>query len=105
VHHCERRLGTHEDCIAVLDRRRLLEAGAGFTVRPNAALQGITDGDSVSQLIHAPRGGGPRAELATAANFLEELALGSAALVKEGEAGISKTTLWLEVVKAAEARG
>jgi Cdc6-like AAA superfamily ATPase len=48
---------------------------------------------------------GRERELASAANFLVELELGSAALVIEGEAGIGKTTLWLEVVKAAEARG
>lgn len=48
---------------------------------------------------------GRERELESAAEFLQEVEHGSAALVIEGEAGIGKTTLWLEVVSAAEARG
>jgi DNA-binding CsgD family transcriptional regulator len=49
---------------------------------------------------------GRERELESAANFFQELDRRSpAALVIEGEAGIGKTTLWLEAVKAAEIRG
>jgi DNA-binding CsgD family transcriptional regulator len=48
---------------------------------------------------------GRERELGSAADFLQELERGPAALVIEGEAGIGKTTLWLEAVRAAEARG
>ena len=36
--------------------------------------------------------------------FLDRVALGPAALVIEGEAGIGKTTVWQEAITAAEAR-
>lgn len=48
---------------------------------------------------------GRERELESAANFLQELDRSPAALIIEGEVGIGKTTLWLEVVRAAEARG
>lgn len=44
-------------------------------------------------------------ELEATSGFLEELERGSAALVIEGEAGIGKTTLWLEALDSAERRG
>ena len=48
---------------------------------------------------------GRERELASAADFLRELERGPAALVIYGEAGIGKTTLWREDVKAGEAPG
>ena len=48
---------------------------------------------------------GRERELESAGAFLRELEGGSAALVIEGEAGIGKTALWLEIIGAAEARG
>src|SRR5215210_2650915 len=47
---------------------------------------------------------GRDSELAAVERFLERVALDSAALVIEGEAGIGKTTLWLEAIAAGEAR-
>jgi predicted ATPase len=44
---------------------------------------------------------GRDAELVTVDRFLERVAVGLAALVIEGEAGIGKTTLWAEAVRAA----
>ena len=48
---------------------------------------------------------GRERELEAAAEFLEALESGPAALVFEGEAGIGKTTLWREAAALAEARG
>jgi DNA-binding CsgD family transcriptional regulator len=48
---------------------------------------------------------GRERELERAEVFLRDVEGGSAALVLEGEAGIGKTTLWLEVIRSAEARG
>ena len=48
---------------------------------------------------------GRRVELDAVGRFLDGLPAGPSALVIEGEAGIGKTTLWLEAVSAAEARG
>ena len=47
---------------------------------------------------------GREAELGAVGRFLDRVALGPAALVIEGEAGIGKTTLWQEAIAAAEAR-
>ena len=47
---------------------------------------------------------GRDAELALVARFLDDVHTGPVALVIEGEAGIGKTTVWLEAVRAAEAR-
>ena len=69
---------------------------------------------STSRAIAGPSGNswlmpvevvGRERELGSASDFLEALEQGSAALVIEGEAGIGKTTLWLETIGAAEARG
>ena len=43
-------------------------------------------------------------ELAAITRFLEAERAGSRALVLEGDAGIGKTTLWLEAVRLAESR-
>ena len=48
---------------------------------------------------------GREVELATVERFLDGVAAGPSALVVEGEAGIGKTTLWAESVRACEARG
>jgi DNA-binding CsgD family transcriptional regulator len=48
---------------------------------------------------------GREPELAAIERFLTALPGTSAALVIEGEAGIGKTTLWLEAVRSAESRG
>jgi DNA-binding CsgD family transcriptional regulator/tetratricopeptide (TPR) repeat protein len=48
---------------------------------------------------------GRQAELASLHSFLDRVAEGPLALVLEGEAGIGKSTLWLEVVGVARARG
>ncbi|MGH2669707.1 MAG: AAA family ATPase, partial [bacterium] len=48
---------------------------------------------------------GRERELGSSSAFLDELELGSAALVIEGEAGIGKTTLWRCALDAAETRG
>jgi hypothetical protein len=48
---------------------------------------------------------GRERELVSVADFLEVVEAGPAALVIEGEAGIGKTTLWLETIRAAEGRG
>ncbi len=48
---------------------------------------------------------GRGAELAAVEPFLDRAALGLAALVVEGEAGIGKTTVWQAVADAARARG
>ena len=48
---------------------------------------------------------GRGAELESAQAFLGRLAVGRSALLIEGEPGIGKTTLWLQVVRAAGARG
>ena len=45
------------------------------------------------------------AELAAVERFLDRAPAGPYALFIEGEAGIGKTTIWLEAVRAAEARG
>ena len=45
---------------------------------------------------------GREAELAAVDRFLDSLQAGAAALVIEGEAGIGKTTVWREAVRAAE---
>ena len=47
---------------------------------------------------------GREAELGAVGRFLDRVALGPAALVIEGEAGIGKTTVWQEAIAAAEAR-
>ncbi len=47
---------------------------------------------------------GREGELALVAGFLDRLPTGPSALVIVGEAGIGKTTLWLETVRAAKAR-
>ena len=47
---------------------------------------------------------GREAELGAVVRFLDRVAVGPAALVIEGEAGIGKTTVWQEAVAAAEAR-
>jgi DNA-binding CsgD family transcriptional regulator len=47
---------------------------------------------------------GREVELGVVERFLERVPLGPVGLVVEGEAGIGKTTLWLEVVRAAKAR-
>jgi DNA-binding CsgD family transcriptional regulator len=47
---------------------------------------------------------GREVELGVVQRFLERVPVGPVALVVEGEAGIGKTTLWLEVLRAAEAR-
>jgi DNA-binding CsgD family transcriptional regulator len=44
-------------------------------------------------------------ELAATGRLLDRAAEGAAALVLDGGAGIGKTTLWLEAVRAADARG
>jgi hypothetical protein len=44
-------------------------------------------------------------ELATVTAFVGAIPEGPRALLVEGEAGIGKTTMWLEAVGAAEARG
>jgi DNA-binding CsgD family transcriptional regulator len=44
-------------------------------------------------------------ELAATGRLLDRAAEDAAALVLDGEAGIGKTTLWLEAVRAADARG
>ena len=48
---------------------------------------------------------GRDAELAAVERFLAALSDEPAALVVEGEAGIGKTTVWLEAIRLAEARG
>lgn len=48
---------------------------------------------------------GRERELATVERFLDSLGTDPAALAIEGEAGIGKTTIWEETVRAAEARG
>jgi DNA-binding NarL/FixJ family response regulator len=48
---------------------------------------------------------GREQELATATAFVDAIPEGPRALLLEGEAGIGKTTIWLEAVGAAEARG
>jgi predicted ATPase len=48
---------------------------------------------------------GRERELAATGRLLDRAAEGAAALVLDGEAGIGKTTLWLEAVGAADARG
>ena len=48
---------------------------------------------------------GREKELAAAERLLERAAEGAAALVLDGQAGIGKTTLWLEAVRSAGARG
>lgn len=48
---------------------------------------------------------GREIELAAVESFLAVVSTGTAALVVEGEAGIGKTTIWLEAVRAAETRG
>src|SRR5918995_998629 len=48
---------------------------------------------------------GRERELDAVADFLRGLGSGPAALVIEGEAGIGKTTLWLEAVRMAAAHG
>jgi DNA-binding CsgD family transcriptional regulator len=48
---------------------------------------------------------GREKELAATGRLLDRAAEGAAALVLDGEAGIGKTTLWLEAVGAADARG
>jgi len=47
---------------------------------------------------------GREVELGAVERFLDRVALGPAALVIEGEAGIGKTTVWVEAIAAAEAR-
>jgi DNA-binding CsgD family transcriptional regulator len=47
---------------------------------------------------------GREAELDAVERFIAAMAAGPSALVIEGEPGIGKTTLWLEAVRAAEAR-
>jgi hypothetical protein len=47
---------------------------------------------------------GREAELEAVERFLDGVPSGPLALVVEGEAGIGKTTLWLEAVRAAEDR-
>ena len=47
---------------------------------------------------------GREVELGVLERFLERVPAGPVGLVLEGPAGIGKTTLWLEVVRAAEAR-
>ncbi|MBI4259585.1 MAG: ATP-binding protein, partial [Actinobacteria bacterium] len=48
---------------------------------------------------------GRKAELAAAMAFLDTLPSGPAALLIEGEAGVGKTTIWNEAVRAAGGRG
>ena len=48
---------------------------------------------------------GREAELRTAAAFLDALAVGPAAMLLDGEAGIGKTTLWLAAAEQARERG
>ena len=48
---------------------------------------------------------GREGELALVDGFLDRLSSGPSALVIVGEAGIGKTTIWLETVRAAKARG
>jgi DNA-binding CsgD family transcriptional regulator len=48
---------------------------------------------------------GRQQELSAIGEFLEAAAAGPAALLFEGEAGIGKTTMWQEGVRAARARG
>jgi DNA-binding CsgD family transcriptional regulator len=48
---------------------------------------------------------GRERELATVAAFVDAIPEGPRALLLEGEAGIGKTTIWLEAVGVAEARG
>ena len=48
---------------------------------------------------------GREQELAATGRLLDRAAEGAAALVLDGEAGIGKTTLWLEAVRVADARG
>ena len=47
---------------------------------------------------------GREAELIAVESFLDRVAMGPAALLIEGEAGIGKTTVWLEGIRAAERR-
>jgi class 3 adenylate cyclase len=47
---------------------------------------------------------GREAELVAVERFLERMPMGPQALVIEGEAGIGKTTVWLEAIRVAEAR-
>ena len=47
---------------------------------------------------------GREAELEAVDRFLDEVPSGPLALLVEGEAGIGKTALWLEAVRAAEKR-
>ena len=47
---------------------------------------------------------GRETELGAVERFLDRVSSGPAALVIEGEAGIGKTTVWLEAIAAAEAR-
>ena len=44
---------------------------------------------------------GRDAELSVLASFIDEAASGPTALLLEGEAGVGKTTLWLEGLEAA----
>jgi class 3 adenylate cyclase len=48
---------------------------------------------------------GRDAELAAVERFLERISAGPHALVIDGEAGIGKTTVWLEAVRSAEEKG
>ncbi|RYV49673.1 ATP-binding protein [Pengzhenrongella frigida] len=48
---------------------------------------------------------GRAGELQAVADFLDEVRVGPAGLVLEGEAGIGKTTLWLTAVEQARGRG
>jgi DNA-binding CsgD family transcriptional regulator len=48
---------------------------------------------------------GRQQELAASGRLLDRAAEGAAALVLDGEAGIGKTTLWLDAMRAADARG
>ena len=48
---------------------------------------------------------GREGEIGVIARFIERVPTGPVALTIEGEPGIGKTTLWVEAVRAAEARG
>ena len=48
---------------------------------------------------------GREAELGAIERFLRRVPEAAAALLIEGEAGIGKTTVWLEAVRAGQARG
>jgi predicted ATP-dependent serine protease len=58
----------------------------------------VGDGESGAAVIGRER------EIAVVSAFLDSIPGGPEALVADGEAGIGKTTVWFEAVRAAEGR-